>query len=98
MYNKGMKTLLTIVMLCLVIALPEPLPPVELSSIGIAALTASVSSVLLSILPGLREWWDTYTYKREAMLGVGFLTAWAIVGLHYAGAGQISYTAQKWGK
>ncbi len=96
---------------------------IELNGAGLAAVVALLTSLLLAYVPGFQTWWETYPYKRESLAGIGFLVAWVLVGLHYAGAvdlglgafgwpvvwraleawlafagmGQLTFTAQKWG-
>lgn len=115
-----------IVILCLTscTSTPESVPEVELTGTRLAAIIAVLTSVILSSAPKFRQWWESYPHKRESLAGVGFVLAWVLVGLHYAGAldlgigafgwpvvwrvieawlaytgaGQLAYTAKRWGQ
>lgn len=63
---------------------PAGLPQLDLSGTGIAAIVAFLLSVALQYT-SFSTWWNTLTYKRELLAGVGLLVAWGLVGLHYLG-------------
>lgn len=73
-----------------------PTPTPELSGAGLAAVVALLTSLLLAYIPGFQAWWEAYPYKRESLAGVGFVLAWALVGLHYAGAVELHLSAFGW--
>lgn len=66
--------------------LSQDVPVIELSGTRLAAIIAMLTSLLLAYIPGFQQWWEKFPYKRELLAGVGFIVAWLLVGLHYAGA------------
>lgn len=71
------------------------LPQLELSGTGIAAIVAFLLSIALQYT-AFSTWWNTLTYKREVLAGVGLLVAWGLVGLHYLGVVDMRLGAFGW--
>jgi hypothetical protein len=61
------------------------LPELALTGEGISALLAFVLALALELVPGLKEFWENFSYKRALLAGAGLIVAFAILGLDYAG-------------
>jgi len=70
---------------------PAPdLPEVVFSGGAIAAIVGVIVSLLARFspvfFPAFAVWWEANEFKREWLQLTGFVVAWVMVGLHYAGA------------
>jgi hypothetical protein len=86
-----------VVVLSFIVAAPilaadtaQDVPVIELSGTALGALVALVISLAVEIVPGLKARWESFQYKRETLMALGFVLAWGMIGLHYLGAVVVS--------